>query len=164
MEIYGLTDPSDGSVRYIGKSNDRIRRFKDHLFNAFKGNAPVYAWIRKLRKLGLQPGLVVLKELKPDEDWKSEERRLISEYRSRGEELLNVSSGGNEPTCPIKVRIENGIRVAKHRRKRFWYLKLALGNAIKNGNLPPEIHAKLIAAGLFPSVTNERIDNDARSN
>lgn len=103
--IYGLTDPRDGRVRYVGKANDPTSRLKGHLRDCRRRNTPVYAWIRKLAGLGLSPGLCVLEA--DCADWKEAERRIIAERRGAGEKLLNVAEGGDEPHCPLEVRRKN---------------------------------------------------------
>lgn len=104
--IYALTDPRDGEVRYIGKANDARKRLRGHLRDARRRRTPVYNWINKLARLGLEPGMTVLVECDP-ECWKDEERRLIAEHRASGR-LLNVAEGGDEPHCPLEVRRRNG--------------------------------------------------------
>ena len=104
-EIYGLYDPRDDSLRYIGKSKNSAQRFKGHLSD-FKRTTPVYLWIHQLRALGLKPYFLVLEEA---EDWIEAERRLIKEARARGEKLLNLAKGGNAPCCSVEVARRNGL-------------------------------------------------------
>lgn len=99
--IYGLFD-ANGELRYIGKANDPKKRLASHMRDARRRDTPVYRWIRK-------NGAPILEVLEDNcEDWKASERRLIAEARSRGDKLLNVADGGDEPLCPIEVRRENG--------------------------------------------------------
>ena len=58
--IYGLIDPQDYKVRYVGKTSQRMnRRLAHHIGAAKRGHkAPVYEWIRSL--LPLEPWLVCL--------------------------------------------------------------------------------------------------------
>ena len=48
--IYGLIDPSDYRVRYVGRTSGRIEtRLSEHLAKAHAGDpAPVYEWLRSL--------------------------------------------------------------------------------------------------------------------
>jgi hypothetical protein len=69
--------------------------------DANRRDTPVYRWIRKngrpeMRVLSANPF-----------DWKAEERRLIAEARERGDNLLNVAEGGDEPHCADNVRRAN---------------------------------------------------------
>jgi hypothetical protein len=57
--IYGLIDPRDYKVRYVGRTTQRMdKRLTAHLGQAQRGNpSPVYEWIRSLPG---QPWLVCL--------------------------------------------------------------------------------------------------------
>lgn len=105
--IYGLYDKS-GMLRYIGKTNDTEARLKSHMHAAKTRKTPVYDWIRKHGK----PELRVIES--NCADWVEAERRLISEARARGERLLNVADGGDEPACPPHVRKQNAAAMQKH--------------------------------------------------
>lgn len=104
-EIYGLFHPESGELRYIGKANNTQMRLKSHIRASKKRKTPVYCWFRSLAAIGLVP---VAKVLIVAEDWKVEEKRLISEAKSRGERLLNVAEGGDEPFCSDEQRSKNG--------------------------------------------------------
>lgn len=98
--IYGLFD-ADGALRYIGKANDPQARLKSHLRDCRRRKTPLYDWINK-------HGVPEMRVLEANcEDWRESERRLIAEARQRGEKLLNVADGGDEPFCPIDVRRDN---------------------------------------------------------
>lgn len=123
--IYGLTDPRDGAIRYIGKANNAKKRLAGHLRDSRRRRTPVYAWINKLRALGMAPGLVEMAQCEGD-DWKDQERRLIAEHRPSGR-LLNVAEGGDEPHCPVEVRRENGRGAAKKRNELVFWLMCRCG-------------------------------------
>ena len=57
--IYGLVDPRDYKVRYVGRTSQRMdKRLTHHVGQAKRGNPkPVYAWIRSL---SVTPWLVCL--------------------------------------------------------------------------------------------------------
>lgn len=105
--IYGLTDPATGELRYIGKANDAAKRLEGHMRET-RRRTPLYDWLRKLSTQGTLPGLIILHEC--DGDWREDERSLIAEARRRGDRILNVADGGDEPFCPAEVRRENGRR------------------------------------------------------
>jgi len=99
--IYGLFD-KDGLLRYVGKANNPAQRLKGHIRDSLKKNTPLYAWMRK-------HGVPEMRVLEANcVDWKEAERRLIREARERGDKLLNVADGGDQPFCPVEVRRENG--------------------------------------------------------
>lgn len=134
-EIYALIDPRDGAVRYIGKANDSAKRLMSHIRDSRRESrrTPVYVWMRKLTKLGMVPGFTVLEVTA---DWKEVERRYIAEARARGDRLLNVADGGDEPYCPPEVRVANG-RMSKGRKWVPQYpfihqIKMKLGQHLRD--------------------------------
>ncbi|CAJ0803088.1 hypothetical protein LMG18090_04388 [Ralstonia mannitolilytica] len=154
-EIYALRDPRDGAIRYIGKANNAVKRLASHLRDSRRRNTPVYCWIRKLAESGMVPRLEVLEQA---DDWAEAERRLIALSRARGDRLLNVADGGDEPFCPREVRAENGRKVAAMRQidpmqRRIWEIKRALSCALRDGYLSNAARAKLrLAAAKRPDL------------
>lgn len=154
--IYGLADPVTGEVRYIGKSNNPTRRFKDHLRQRGR-RYPVYQWIESLRQRGLTPGLVII-EASPT-DWREAERRLIAEARGRGDRILNVADGGDQPALSRETCAANGRRNARAThddplRRRVWEIKKTVGSDIRAGLVSNTTRAKMrylafIAPQLF---------------
>lgn len=149
--IYGLTDPSTGEVRYIGKANDIGARFKRHLREVRRRRTPLYDWMRKLSGQGQRPGVVELERCAGD--WREAERRLIAEARARKARLLNVADGGDEPHCPDHVRSSNGHKlVAKIRGdeqfRSIWSLKRKMQALIRDGLVPNRTRAKLRQAAI----------------
>lgn len=129
--IYGLFD-NEGNLRYIGKANNHHARLKSHMRDARRRNTPLYSWLRKHGA----PEMRVIREC--GDDWRDAEREEIAHARARGERLLNLADGGDEPFCPPHIRAENGRRVAKSRtstpkQKRFWELKQQLAVLLKRG-------------------------------
>jgi hypothetical protein len=56
--VYGLKDPRNGVIRYVGITFDPEQRLRNHL--ADRSNTPKSAWIRQLRTCGFVPDLVIL--------------------------------------------------------------------------------------------------------
>jgi hypothetical protein len=48
IHIYGLLDPRNGVVRYVGQCENLKTRYTLHLSQAMRGDKPQSAWIRKL--------------------------------------------------------------------------------------------------------------------
>ena len=105
--IYGLFDAT-GELRYIGKSNNPKKRLGSHLRDAKRLKTPLYAWINKHG----MPEMRVLEANCPD--WQEAERRHIADARARGERLLNIADGGDEPFCPPEVRASNWKKLQAH--------------------------------------------------
>jgi predicted GIY-YIG superfamily endonuclease len=88
--IYGLYCPIDNKLKYIGKSNDPIARFRKHN-QMCDNNHLKNEWIKHLIDNGLKPILKILEEVMI-EDWKQKEKLYISSNR---ETLLNICGGAN---------------------------------------------------------------------
>ena len=130
VEIYSLSDPRTCQVKYIGKANDSNKRLASHIRDSRRRNTPVYIWIRELIECGLKPILQVV-NITSELEWPVKETEIISEYRSLGVDLLNVSKGGNQPFCSKEQRAINGRIVANkihsnEKSKRIWTLKKTL--------------------------------------
>lgn len=85
--IYGLIDPRDGVVRYVGKSARPEARLVHHRCS---GATSVRAWFAELLALGLTPTLTILSTVQPGEDASLYERIAIGSHVARGIRLLNV--------------------------------------------------------------------------
>lgn len=100
--IYALVDSRDNSTFYVGKTiREPIRRLKQHISHAKTGNEPNKAKqnrINKLVALGLDPKLKILEVVPAGGNWADRERFWIAFGYKQGWPLLNISSGGDEPT------------------------------------------------------------------
>ncbi|MGA0604879.1 hypothetical protein ACO2Q0_02675 [Phenylobacterium sp. VNQ135] len=149
--IYGLTDPETGAVRYIGKANSVEARFRGHLRETRRRRTPLYDWMRKVLDAGQVPGVVVLERCVGD--WREAERRLIAEARARGDRILNLADGGDQPSCPAKIRSENGHRLVEKIRtddefRRIWVLKREMQSRLRDGLLSNKTRALLRQAAI----------------
>lgn len=82
--IYGLIDPRDRGLRYIGKTHKRREwRLKEHIELANENDSrPVYIWIRELLSIGMEPEIFVLERISADSDWRLSERNMISFWKN----------------------------------------------------------------------------------
>lgn len=92
--IYGLIDPRDNRLRYVGASKNLKRRYKEHLCSRNVTKLPVYVWIKELFDLKLRPAIRILEKV-DSTNWKEKERLHIKKYRNKFTDLTNVSDGGN---------------------------------------------------------------------
>ena len=116
--IYGLLDPRDRCLRYIGKTHKRREiRLAEHIEDAMMGGSrPVHLWIREVISAGIQPEVFVLQHVTPESSWGDAEKQAIERWRNWPEgalpyihapqtkksqevtiekvELLNVRAGG----------------------------------------------------------------------
>lgn len=96
--IYGLYCPIENKVKYIGKSNDPISRFRKHK-QMSDNNHSKNEWLRNLNNNGLEPILKILEEVLI-ENWKQKEKQYISINR---ESILNICGGANGPSFGNKT-------------------------------------------------------------
>src|SRR5271166_3360522 len=92
--IYGLIDPRDGQLRYIGLSSSGMSRPKDHgKESRLKRNKTRTGnWIKSLQSQGLTYEIEVLEEYPNDishKDLEEAEIWNIAYYKSLGCELYN---------------------------------------------------------------------------
>jgi hypothetical protein len=105
--IYGLLDPRDRTLRYVGKTHlRRDIRLERHVQKALEGGrAPVSKWIRELREQGLLPHIFVLRRLPPEQDWRQGERESIERWRSWSPDELPVTIPPQTPkSSPTEIR------------------------------------------------------------
>lgn len=85
--IYTLTDPRDGTIRYVGKTTKPVaERLAGHL--ASPTNQAMRLWIRTLGSQGLIPAITQVAAVSEDR-LSSEEARLIRKYARDGHRLFN---------------------------------------------------------------------------
>jgi len=147
--IYGLFD-KDGLLRYVGKANNPAQRLKGHARDSLKKNTPLYAWMRK-------HGIPEMRVLEADcVDWQEAERRHIREALARGEKLLNLAEGGEQPFCSVEQRRKNAAGLNKNlagdeKASHFRNLKRMLSRSISQGYLSNETRERLRqAAAAMP--------------
>lgn len=108
--IYKLTDPKTNEIRYIGQTTKKLsQRLSSHI-NKSK-NSPnktthKNTWIKSLINEGLKP-IIDLIEVVPDNMWKEKEKYYIKKYKELGENLLNLSEGGDSGSMPGGKRVWN---------------------------------------------------------
>ena len=99
MLVYGLFDPETGRIRYVGKSVSGMRRPKQHVQpNRLVGGTHKVRWVQSLLKRGLQPVIQVLSKCSSIEELVSKEVALIKMLKEDGEDLTNLTEGG-DGTC-----------------------------------------------------------------
>jgi hypothetical protein len=133
--IYGLYDPSNQQIRYIGKTIQPEKRLKHHLFEAQDEKRRTYnthknRWVRKVLSEGLSPELTIL-AITNEENWQEEERKLIAQNKDQWD-LTNISAGGDgvdaERTAEWKKKIgdaHRGKEISNAMREKLKNAKLA---------------------------------------
>ena len=91
--IYVLKDPETGEVRYVGKSIQPKKRFRDHLCEKTKTHR--VNWFKSLASRGLKPIMEI--EDEAQENWEAIEAAYIQFFREQGCKLVNGTEGGEDP-------------------------------------------------------------------
>lgn len=118
--IYGLSEHTDGIIRYVGKADCVHARYMEHARLAYRAYAeykkygkysnlhtPVYKWMADVKRMaGTLPCYTVL-DVVDYEQWATAEKRWIAELNERGNNLVNIVSGGNGSTKPRSKRTED---------------------------------------------------------
>ena len=86
--IYTLSHPTTNEVRYVGKTINIKRRYKQHLYD--KLHSYKASWVKSLRNENLKPILTIIEEC-CDENWEDRERYWITQF----DNLTNTKQGGN---------------------------------------------------------------------
>ena len=93
--IYGLADPRNGVIRYVGKTNNLQRRMWKHLSPSGKSKCRhCAAWLNTLKVDGIAPKVTTLEVLPDEADWSATEKKWIKHFRDAGHDLTNITDGG----------------------------------------------------------------------
>lgn len=115
--MYGLRDPRDGLLKYVGKSSSGLRRPNSHRHPCRQKQGhhlPVYRWVRSLERVGLTYVVDVLQECGCKEELPDAERAHIFRLRNEGTPLLNLTDGGDgSPGCIPAASTRQKMRVAR---------------------------------------------------
>lgn len=93
--IYGLVDPRDNQIKYIGKSNNPKGRLATHYCDK-RPNAKLN-WLLKLKTFGLKPEIIILDEVTID-DWHYWEQWWYEYFKAIGAILKNGDIPGKGQT------------------------------------------------------------------
>lgn len=138
--IYSLTDPRDGRIRYVGKTDNLKRRLRHHIHDALHRGEKNHRsnWLYNLVSTGQLPTMSVLES--GDGDWVVAEKKWIATFRAAGLDLVNATDGGegmegaSEETRAKLRAIMTGRVVTSEWRARI--------SATRKAMLPPEEKAK----------------------
>lgn len=108
--VYGLFDPDNGKLRYIGQTRVKLkRRFHFHIKAVRQIEvrlSPVEMWIARLLDAGKSPEI---RALASNATWNVSEILMIAKAKADGHELLNVLRGGSDSYDALMR--ENGQRL-----------------------------------------------------
>src|SRR5260221_649647 len=87
-DTFTLIDPINGSIKYVGITDNVRRRIDQHIRLAFTYGGLI-TWIHELYMQGLQPRAKIIASGIPSKDARATESQFIEEYIRAGEKLLN---------------------------------------------------------------------------
>ena len=97
MYIYGLCDPVTQELRYVGKTNNIMLRYNNHI-SSIKSKTIKNSWIKSLLNKNTRPEIFILDEV-PDSEWIFWEQWYIQYFKTIGCRLTNDPRclGGENP-------------------------------------------------------------------
>ena len=135
--IYGLKCPITDEIKWVGRTKNLKRRYETHWTNFKSENPQKIEWIKHLKFKQIKPILIILKELKPNEDSNFWENYYINLYIKT---VLNSSNGSPEKRRkPFKNHGDFlfgklkklGITISSFYGKSCWTSNLAVYNQVK---------------------------------
>ena len=128
--IYGLHNPIDGTLKYIGMTKNPKQRLAQHYrANPNRwGETKIVKWLRELRENGLKPDMKILHWTN---NWEIAERFWISTIKRTSIALLNTAAGGTSNKHMRAVRVEHSEWAHKHTPVQYvqitmgWHIRLA---------------------------------------
>lgn len=136
--IYGLIDPRNNQLRYVGKTVKPVdERFRNHLsFARRSARQRVSRWIRGLLLCDKIPEYFVIEVIPAGGDWQEAERHWISYFRSIGCRLTNLTDGG-EGASGFKQPPHIGEMTAD-RNSEPWFIKRVTAGIARHKSKNPE--------------------------
>ena len=163
--VYGLVDPKDKQIRYVGWTVDLVARLKEHMRKAHKRRTHKNAWLLQLKNQGIQPDVTVLEQGSGD-GWAFAERRWIAQLRAQGCRLTNATDGG-EGTPGCHPSAETRAKIGKASRGRYFSPETrAKMGAIHRGKKKPKAWRRMMSARLkgrqFSEETKQKMSKAAK--
>ncbi len=120
--IYTLTDPEDGDIKYIGKTNNIEKRVKRHYSDYYIQLEPwtkKNKWLKYLKNKKLVPIIEIL-DIGDDNNINSLEKYWICQFKVWGFKLKNQTDGGDGVSWLGKKHSEESKKLMKisNTRKR----------------------------------------------
>lgn len=111
--VYGLVDPRDQAIRYIGQTSRGLERPRSHWLGS--SSYAVNVWVDELKALGLEFEIVVL-EYVPKPELRDAEARQIQKAADVGAPLLNRQLYANRAEKTTHAPV---VRTMPTRKGRF---------------------------------------------
>lgn len=156
--IYTLSDPRTHEIRYVGKTVNIEKRYREHL-NEYKSRTYKEQWIHGMKKIGMKPILEVL-DIVNDEDWCYWEKWWICMLKTWGIRLTNIGIGGEGGTMTeeTKKKLSEALKGKQSRLGSKWSEEQR-DKTITSlvGRKLSEEHTKKIAASNTKEIDLEKL-------
>lgn len=110
--IYALCEPGTRTVRYIGKSANPNKRFKQHVRESVHAKTHLGHWLSRLVSAGAVPAMVVIRQVMGSGSL--EEKRCIRLARRIGMKLVNGTDGGDggsgSPSLATRKKVSDKLK------------------------------------------------------
>jgi hypothetical protein len=118
MIVYGLIDPRNGELRYVGKTARRpSRRLAEHAWASSLGDTHRCRWVRQVLSAGCKPEMVTIETHESANSLNDAEVFYISYFRYLGCDLTNATDGG-EGSLGHKMSGETRKKMSKAKKGR----------------------------------------------
>lgn len=158
--IYGLADPRNGQLRYVGKSTSGLLRPRSHASPSNlrrSGNRHSANWIRQLQGLGLKYEVVIIEETQEKAGLAEQEKFWIAYFRFVGCDLTNATAGG-EGAVGYRHTVESRAKISavhKGKKKGNVSAETRRNMAVAQQSRSPETRARISAAKKGHTVSTE---------
>jgi hypothetical protein len=137
ITIYGLVDPRDGAVRYVGQTKCPGARRYQHIFRSHSPR--IRAWVEELKALAIEPAFHVLAGARSRTGATRTEYALMRKHR---ETVLNTVPDGPAKRRPYVGKPAHAHKVRAtltlHRHEFEWLEGWAREREVTLGNLVVE--------------------------
>lgn len=152
IKIYVLIDPITNEIRYVGKTKYSLHsRLCKHLLSKERNHRA--NWIKGLQTRNLKPLIELLEEVE-DQNWQFWEKYWISQFKTWGFNLVNLTEGG-ETGIISKLCRKNQLKCVTGRKqtkeeicKRTFNIKKPVLQFDKNNNFILEYESASEAARI----------------
>lgn len=112
--IYSLSDPITGEIRYIGKTCNQLRKRLYAHINECKSNNKSHkiSWIKSI-VLNDKVPIISIIDIVPTSEWVFWEKYWIEQFKQWGFNLTNISKGGYENNYKRSNQTRDRMRKSK---------------------------------------------------